>query len=188
MAKYSYLNLIKRQAKQLGCSSGIRLSAAQEQLAASSGFSDFHELTTVAKRNSADPRLITAALGMGRLSDLVEEENIRQALESELEDALSGAIAETNAYDFAIDDYEVVEASYDASTGVVLLKVAFSYAGEQDPDRAYHGTTLYVDANVQLQRRGGLWELLEENGLEIIRCDRDVERDYWSEQEAARLE
>ena len=188
MSKYSYLSLIKRHAKQLGCSRGIKLSAAQEQLAARFGFIDFHELTTVAKRNSADPRLIKAALGIGSLGELVEEENICQALESELEDALSGAIADTNAYAFAIDDYEVVEASYDASTGVVLLKVAFSYAGEQDPDRPYHGTTLYVDANVRLQRRGGPWGLLEENGLEIIRFDRDVDRDYWSEQAAARLE
>lgn len=184
MSKYSYLNLIKRDAKQLAHSQGLKLSAAQEQLAAESGFADFHELTTVANRNSTDPRLMAAALGIGSLGELVEHEGIYQALESEVEDALSGAIAETNAYAFTIEDLEVVEAAYDASTGIVLLKAAFAYTGEQDPDKVYYGSTLYADATIRLQRRGGLWQLCDQDGLEILHYESDVERDYWAEQPA----
>lgn len=188
MSKYSYLNLIKRHAKARARAHGVKLSAAQEQLAAESGFADFHELTTVAARNPDDPRLMKRAIGKSNLGDLVEEESVYQALESEVEDTLSGAIAETNAYAFTIEDLEVIEAVYDASTGTALLTVAFSYAGEQDPDKVYHGSTFYVDANVRLQRRDGTWALLDEDGLEIFGCERDVDRDYWAEQEGARLD
>lgn len=188
MLKYSYLNLIKRHAKTHARAHGLKLSAAQEQLAREFGFADFHELTTLAARNSNDPRLMRAALGTSNLGDLVEEESVYQTLESEVEDALSGAMAETNAYDFSIEDLEVIKATYDASTGTALLTVAFSYAGEQDPDRVYHGSTFYVDANVRLQRRDGSWELLDDDGLEILGCERDVDRDYWAEQDAARLD
>lgn len=188
MSKYSYINLIKRQAKAYARAHDLKLSAAQEQFGTTFGFADFHELTTVAARNSDDPRLMRAALGTSNLGELIEEESIYQALDSEVEDALSGEMAETNAHTFTIEDLEVIEAAYDASTGTALLTVAFSYAGEQDPDRVYHGSTFYVDANVRLQRRGGSWELLDEDGLEILGCERDIDRDYWAEQEAARLD
>jgi hypothetical protein len=187
LSKYSYLNLIKRHAKAYARAPGLKLSAAQEQFATEFGFADFHELTTVAARNSNDPSPMRAALGTSNLGELLEEESVYQALVFEVEDALSGDMAETNAYVFTIEDLEVIEAAYDASTGTALLTVAFSYAGEQDPDRAYNGSTFYVNANVQLQRRSGSWELLDEDGLDIFGCETDFYRDYLAEQETARL-
>ncbi|HCE8443732.1 hypothetical protein OE313_28810, partial [Pseudomonas aeruginosa] len=62
MSKYSYFNLIKSQAKKLAQEQGLQLSVAQERLATSLKFKDFHELTTVAFRNPYDARLIRAAL------------------------------------------------------------------------------------------------------------------------------
>ena len=72
MSNYSYLNLIKRQAKAYARAHGLKLSAAQEQLATAFNFADFHELTTVAARNLADPRMMRAALGTSNLGELVE--------------------------------------------------------------------------------------------------------------------
>lgn len=48
MSNYSYINLIKRQAKAHSATSSIKLWEAQEQVALNSGFSDFvgtHNLT-----------------------------------------------------------------------------------------------------------------------------------------------
>lgn len=63
MPSYTYLDLFKRRAKLFSQFENLKLSVAQEQLARPCGFTDFHELQTVSKRSSTDPRLAKAELG-----------------------------------------------------------------------------------------------------------------------------
>lgn len=179
MPNYSFHNIIRRNSRLLANDQGLQLSAARELFSTMSGFANYHELTRVARNNPSDPRLMKAALGVSDLRDLVDEENIHEDLDIAAEEALSGQIAGTNAYMFEIENLEVINASYDDSTGIAKLRVAFEYSGEQDPDRVYSGSAFYVDATILLLHRNGLWKLIDgTEGLKINRCESDVDRDY----------
>lgn len=178
MSKSSCLNIIKRQAKIFAKAQAIRLSFAQEQTAIQCGFANFHELTTVAKRYPRESRLMIAALGTSDLRDVIHEANIYSTLEDQIEDAMAGTIAETNAYEFTIEDLEVTDCDYDDNTGALTLDITFQYAGEQDPDSVYHGSTFYVDARVRLWRPGSQWEMAEDGELDILACESDVDRGH----------
>lgn len=183
MSKQTYLDLFKRRAKTLARDHGLMLSTAQEQLAAKSGFANLHELTTVAKRNPNDERLTYAAFGTQDLADLICEEDAYRELQSEVEDVLSGAIAETNAYAFGIDGLDVTSSTYDDESGQVWLDLTFQYAGEQDPDKAYHGATFYIMARACMHCAQGVWRLSDNDGLEILECKNDRDLDYGDEME-----
>lgn len=57
MPAKTLLDHFKREAKVHAKEQGIKLSRAQEELARDLGFSDFHELIKVAKRDPNDKRL-----------------------------------------------------------------------------------------------------------------------------------
>lgn len=113
MSKYSYFNLIKSQAKKLAQEQGLQLSVAQERLATSLKFKDFHELTTVAFRNPYDARLIRAALGSSDPADAIYGSPVYERFCEEIDNLLSGEAADTNAYDYSCEDFEVTSSSYD---------------------------------------------------------------------------
>jgi hypothetical protein len=175
MNKYSYLNLIKRNAKAYRSQHGIQLAVAQETLSREAGFANFHELTTVATRHPQDPRLMLAAIGTNELIEIIFETNVYDALSEEVEDLLGGAIAETNATDFTIENLDVDEASYDDATGAVSIRISFEYQGEQLPDRVYHGTTLHVRAMVSVRRVGSEWQLADGDSVVITEEARDLD-------------
>lgn len=179
MPNYAPLDLIKRQAKALKKTSGQTLAFCQEQIAVDFGFSDFHEVTTVAKRDPDDVRLIRAAFGVEELSEVIYLPPVYSALESEFDDVMSGPMAETNAYDFIVEDLEVTASVYDHATGVLTLDLSCQYIGAQDPDRPYSGTSFFLDAIIRLARRDNQWTPIEEDPwLEIISSERDDEREY----------
>lgn len=180
MSAFSCFEILKSNAKALAKAQGLKLHAAQELIAKQAKFTDFHDLTAVAKRNPMDARLVAAALG--DLSEALYEDPAWTELNLALEDKLSGAIAETNAAEFTMEDIEVTGARYDASTGVLTLEVSFTYQGELDPDRAYSASEFYLDASFRLKRRDGQWSLAED-GIEIHSGETDQDRD-WAAQEA----
>ena len=92
-------------------------------------------MATIAKRNPSDSRLVYGAFRTRKLAQAVDDAVLTQCLQDLAGDVFNGEIAETNAYDFLVEDAVVVAASYDASNGILELNIAFQYAGEQDPDR-----------------------------------------------------
>lgn len=191
MSNFSPLNIFKSQAKQLARDQDVKLSVAQETLARKAGFADYHELAVVAQRNPEDPRLMMAVFGIKDFDDAIHEDDVYSDLDQELEDQLSGAIAETNASGFTVDALTVDATRYADSTGLLSLGVSLNYQGEQDQDRVYHGAAFFLTATVELLRRDGKW-LLAEDGVSISSMESDADRDrrseheYWAQVEEAR--
>jgi hypothetical protein len=156
MSDFSPLNIFKSQAKQLARDQDVKLSVAQETLARKAGFADYHELAVVAQRNPEDPRLMMAVFGIKDFDDAIHEDDVYSDLDQELEDQLSGAIAETNASGFTVDALTVDDTQYADSTGILSLGVSLTYQGEQDQDRVYHGAAFFLNATVELLRRDGI--------------------------------
>jgi hypothetical protein len=180
MSKYSYFNLIKSQAKTLAQEQGLKLSIAQERLATSLKFKDFHELTTVALRNPGDARLLMAALGTADPADVIYGSPVYERFCSEIDDLLSGETADTNADDYTCEDIEVTSSSYDEARGLLVQEVSLTYSGVQDQDRPYAGCEFYLDVEITLARRSGEW-LFEEDWLVITKIETDQDRDRQAE-------
>ncbi len=175
MSKFSYYEILKSNAKKLASAKDIELSEAQELIAKEASFVNFHELSKVAQHSPLDQRLMKAALGVSSLKDALSEDNVDNEIDLELEDILSGDIAETNAECFSIIGAgapEVTDADYDDSTGVLTLEASLTYQGEQDPDRVYHGSAFYLETIIRLIRRNDKWTLAKE-GLEILKKKRN---------------
>ncbi|EJM78912.1 hypothetical protein [Pseudomonas sp. GM55] len=182
MSDFSPLSIFKSQAKQLARDQGLKLAAAQETLAKKSGFADYHELSVVAQRNPKDSRLMEAVFGIKDFSEAIHEDDVYSDLDQELEDQLSGAIADTNASGFTIDALEVEAVDYSDTTGKLTLGVSLTYQGQQDRERVYHGAAFFLTASVELLRRDGRWRLAEE-GVSISSSESDADRDRRSEWE-----
>ncbi|SEC47231.1 hypothetical protein SAMN05216205_2419 [Pseudomonas mohnii] len=149
----------------------MKLSAAQEALARHAGFEDYHELKVVAQRSPTDPRLMLAVFGVRDFKDAIHEDDVFSELDQELEHMLSGAMAETNASEFSIGEYEVESATYEDATGVLKL----------------------LQTEVELIRRDCKWSL-GEDGVSITSSETDADRDrrdewkYMAQQQAAESE
>ncbi|PPS28444.1 hypothetical protein BVY11_17680 [Pseudomonas amygdali pv. morsprunorum] len=191
MSDFSPLNIFKSQAKQLVRDQDVKLSAAQEMLAQKAGFADYHEFAVVSQRNPRDPRVMVAIFGVEDFSDAIHEDDVFANLDQELEDRLSGAIADTNASGFTVDGLSVDTNEYADSTGTLILEVSLVYQGQQDRERVYHGAAFFLAATVELLRRKGKW-LLAEDGVSIFSIETDADRDrrseqeYWAQVDAAR--
>lgn len=182
MSDFSPLNIFKSKAKQLARDQGLKLSAVQEGLAEKAGFADYHELAVIAQRNPKDPRLMVAVFGVKDFSHAIYEDDVYADLVLELEDQLSGAIADTNASGFTINAIQVDTAEYADSSGMLSLGVSLTYQGKQDQERMYHGTAFFLTATVELLRRDAKW-LLAEEGVSISSSESDADRDRRSEWE-----
>jgi hypothetical protein len=181
MSKYDYLSIIKRRAKVVRKEQGISLSKAQMDVAIDAGFASFHELQAVAKSKHSDSRLLLAALGLKNLSWVVDAFDLSEVIDELVEDHMSGAIAETNAYGFEVDDLSVTDVAYCEVTGTLSIQLSILYAGEQDPDRMYSGTKFYLDALLRLCLIGNTWMPLFHDSFEVIGGKSDQELD-WEEQ------
>lgn len=185
MADYSPFGIAKSRAKDLKKSRpDLRLNQAQELYARQIGFTGFHDLTTVGRRNSHDFRLMKAAFGIENFKDAIHEDPAFSEFSEAIEDMMSEAIAGTNASAFEVDLLEVKSTTYDDSTGVLKLNVNFTYSGEQLEDRHFSGTAFYVSAAVNLVCRDSQWSLNDDfdEPIEIKSSESDQERD-WAEQE-----
>lgn len=193
MSDFSPISIIKSQAKQHAREHDMKLSAAQETLARQAGFEEYHELVVVAQRNSMDPRLRLAAFGVRDFQEAIHEDDVFSELDQELEHLLSSDMAETNASEFAIGEYEVESAAYEDATGVLKLGMSITYEGQQDPDRVYYGRAFFLLAEVELIRRDGRWSL-GEDGVSITSSETDADRDrraeweYMAQEQAAENE
>jgi len=180
MSKYSYINLIKSQAKNLAQEQGLQLSVAQERLATSLKFKDFHELTTVGLRHPYDVRLIMGALGTSDPTDVIYGSPVCERFCEEIDELLSGEAADTNAYDYTCDDIEVTSSSYDEAKGLLVQKISLTYSGVQDQERPYAGCEFYLDVEITLARRSGEW-LFEDDWVVITEIETDQDRDRKAE-------
>lgn len=181
---YDSISLIKQRAKALGKAEGIPLSSAQELFAQREKFSNFHDLTTVASRNPNDPRLIRAAFGVDDLKDAIWEDDLPSQLDDLLETHMSEATGDTNASDFQVEDLQITQADYDANLGLLTLVGTFTYAGDQHPDRMYHGAAFFLQAKFFLIRRFDGWSFDEDHEFEITAGESDVDRDRENELES----
>lgn len=90
------------------------------------------------------------------LDDLISSDKVFYQIDNTLEDELSGSIAETNAYAYAIDDYEVVSSeAYDDHLQKVILDI--NYTGEQHPDKPWSGNQFRPRVDVYFKREEGEW-------------------------------
>lgn len=176
MSKFSFLNILKSQAKDLADKQGVQLSVALESVAKQSGFNSYHELATVAKRDPQDFRLMQAALGTFDLKEVVYEPDVISIINSMAEDSLSSETAMTNASMFMVENQEVTDADYDERTGQLSIEFSFEYNGDQDTDRVFYGSSFYVSASLHLVRRKGAWHISEPHGFEVHSVDRDIDR------------
>lgn len=182
MSKFSALEILKSKAKKLAREQGLKLAAAQENLAVDSGFSTYHELSTVAQRNSADARLMLAAFGVKDFSDAIHANDVYRDFDQAIEEMLSSTIADTNASEFSIHALDVTSATYKDAVGVLTLEASVTYRGKQDPERMYHSSAFFLSCIIELRRRDNEW-LLSEDGVSITASESDADRDRKSEWE-----
>ncbi|HGP1958799.1 TPA: hypothetical protein ACLGRX_004955, partial [Salmonella enterica] len=109
MSDYSCLSILKTKAKKLVRIQKIKQSEALEIVAKEAQFSSYHELKEVAKRDPFEPRLVLAAMGESSLEDALYSEEVFSAIETEVMELLSGETADTNAYDFNVEDLEATK-------------------------------------------------------------------------------
>ncbi|PJY97693.1 hypothetical protein [Pseudomonas donghuensis] len=178
MAQYSFINLVKREAKAYQKSKGVSLAQAQEHIARDAGFAHYHEMVSVSKSNPYESRLMLRALGVEDFESVLYLDSIWYGLDHLVQDLLNGPIAETNAMMFTVENMDVASADYDDESGLLILDVYFEYHGEQDEDRPWCGNEFYIDAKIKLVFREG-WEFSYEAPLVIakVESDRDLDRE-----------
>ena len=168
MSDYSYLSILKTCAKKLARIQKIKLSKALEIVARDAKFTSYHELSEVAKRAPLEQRLVFAAIGEDTQEDVIYRDEIFYAIDREVEDMLSGDIAETNA----------TSINYDPKRGILVVQVIFDYQGEQDSERPFSGSSFEIVAKMELLLRDNVWSLVE-NSLELTSVNSNVDNDWY---------
>ncbi len=188
MSQYSCIEIIRTKAKQMVRSNdALTHTQALEFIAQNSNFSNYHELSKVAKSTPLEPRLLMAAFGDSDFKDVIY--NLYGSYtdgpypsEMAVEEALSGDIATTNADGFTIEDMTITDTFYDESKGILNLNITFLYQGDQLPDHVYSGIEFEVEAKLRLSWRDEKWNFINED-FEITHIESDTERDWYEEVE-----
>ncbi|WP_406807885.1 hypothetical protein [Enterobacter cloacae] len=178
MSDYSCQSILKSRAKKLVRIQNIKLSEALENVARDARFSSYHELNEVAKRDPLEQRLVLAAMGENTPEEVIYRDEVFYAIDREVEDMLSSAIAETNAYGFSIENLEATKSSYDSKRGVLTVQARFDYQGEQDPERSFSITSFEIIAIMELLLREDEWSLVEDT-LELTSVTSNVNDDWY---------
>ncbi|UJR62401.1 hypothetical protein [Dickeya zeae] len=178
MSDYSCLSILKTRAKKLVRIQRIKLSEALEIVARDAKFSSYHELTEVAKRDPVEQRLVLAAMGENTPEEVIYRDEVFYAIDREVEDMLSGDIAETNAYGFSIENLEATKLNYDSKRGILTVQAIFDYQGEQDPERALSASSFEIVAKMELLLREDEWSLVEDS-LELTSVTSNVNDDWY---------
>src|SRR5262249_14796503 len=74
-----------------------------------------------------------------------------QIIESE---AFCCTMAETNASDWDIDEYEVTGIDIDKENDRCLVRLTYKASGDQDPERMYYGTDITGEVEAVIDGRG----------------------------------
>jgi PIN domain len=80
---------------------------------------------------------------------------------------MSSLIAETNTTGWKCDDYAIDKVEFD--DGILRVNVAFTFSGDQDPNKSWHGDTISGQCIVEID---------PERNVSFIEFEADVERDY----------
>ncbi|GGO77629.1 hypothetical protein GCM10011348_07620 [Marinobacterium nitratireducens] len=181
--KYSFLSLIKREAKAYAKANGLTVTSAQEHIAKCNGFSGFHEMITVSKRNPDDPRLLKAALGVEALDIKVWLHPFRHEVVDFLMASLESVFEKTNAHLF-FDDFEeeVFLSGYDPKTGIASFLMQTQFHGTHIYGQPFRGDGVGVIFNTYVAWRDGQWKLRDTDGVVIraicVNWDPDSEDNY----------
>lgn len=168
MSKYSYVNIIKSRCKDFARENQMPLNVVHEKAAKSVAFTSYHDLNQVSKSNPLDIRLMRLAFGLEKLEDVIYQDEILPELDRQLEDEMSGEMAETNSTFFTMENLDPANAAYDASNGHLRVELNFDWQGEQDEERPWSGNEFNINALVTLVYRSKVWTLHKEYGLEVI--------------------
>lgn len=178
MSDYSCLSILKTKAKKLVRIQKIKLNEAQEIVAKEAQFASYHELREVAKRDPFEKRLVRAAMGESSLEEVICRDEVIYAIDREVEEQLSGEIAETNAYGFEVANIEATTINYDQKRGVLAVQAAFDYEGQPDTEHFYSGSSFSITAEMQLLLRENEWSLVEDS-LVLTSVVSDVDEEEW---------
>ena len=173
----SILKFFKQRARKLAKTANVQLSKALDLLAQQNGLQHWYHARQVAKKNPLDSRLVRAAFGLPDLSEAIFEPPAYDDLSDLLNDEMSGETADTNATGFGIDDMSVNDVSFDDKSRIFTVKGDITYAGDQDTDRPYSGTSFDLEAIVRLYWNGSQWELAQTDPLEVVSSVSDQDRD-----------
>ena len=80
---------------------------------------------------------------------------------------MSSLIAETNTSGWKCDGYDINDVNFDE--GTISAAVAFSFSGDQDPDKSWHGDTISGNCIIEIDR---------EKNVRFRDFEADIERDY----------
>jgi hypothetical protein len=69
-------------------------------------------------------------------------------------DAFSSTVAETNAFDWGVDDYEVTSIDFDDEDETCTVRLKYMGSGDHDSDRMYHGDSIAGEAEAIIDARG----------------------------------
>jgi hypothetical protein len=187
MKNRNLLSLISRRAKNTRDCESIPLHQARAKIAAAAGFRDQHDLRSVFKSNPDDYRLLRAALGLPKLDDFVDEqEDLLTDINDLVEVHVSEAIAGWNALDCGVESIEARSLKYELRDRILILRASVEYAGEQDLNRPFSATKLFLDVEVRLREEDNKWrvafsasndpeDFVEDDGFTVLASKTDAE-------------
>ncbi|WP_147362206.1 hypothetical protein [Enterobacter cloacae] len=178
MSDYSCLSILKNRAKKLARIKNIQLAEALEIVARDAKFTTYHELNAVAKCDPFEQRLVHATMGEVTLEEVIYRDDVFYAIDREVENQLSSDLAETNAYGFTIENLEATKVNYDSKRGIMSVQAIFDYQGEQDPERAFSGSSFDIVAEMELLLRDNEWSLVEDS-LKLTSVNSNVDNDWY---------
>ena len=68
------------------------------------------------------------------------------------DDAITSATAETNAFGWGVDTWEILSADYDGDEDIISFKIQYHFTGDQDDDKPWCGDSLDVIVSGILKR------------------------------------
>jgi hypothetical protein len=75
------------------------------------------------------------------------------------DELIVGMIAETNAFGFGLDAYEILDIEYDKRKNEILFRARMQIAGENDEDKPFNGDVIAFDLYGELKHEKNVWIL-----------------------------
>lgn len=121
MSTFSALNVFKSLSKSIAQQHGRQLSETREQQSLAAGFSSYHELQSVGQRYPDDARLLRAAFGVEKFTDVVFLPEVSKELAEQITQRahLDDLAPKAPDIRFVMDNL-LVESRYDAEKGVLI--------------------------------------------------------------------
>ena len=107
-----------------------------------------------------DPKEIVETIVQDFSWDLINSDEI-----------ITGATAETNAFGWGLDVYEIIDAEYDEKNKSIYFNAILTFYGEQDDDKPFCGDQLTVELSGTIEYSGDSFQLA---GYGIDSCKSNV--------------